>query len=132
MWEQFLTTEPFYRPFVDLLELPAEEVGLTTDAAGSPEMGFGCSFQLEYLSQQWPRGLISPLGSNNPSICWLKLYTVATAVALWGDNFKNMRIVIDCDNQAAVNILNKGTSKCPKCMELMRFITCHAMSHNTI
>ncbi len=95
MWEQFLTTKPYYRPFVDLLELPAQEVGLATDASGAASLGFGCTYKLQYLSQQWPTGLIADTNQVNPFICWLELYAVATAVALWGHHFKNSRIVMD-------------------------------------
>ncbi len=131
MWLQFLEQEPYFRPFVDQLQVPATKIGLSTDASGSEKLGFGCFFQLEYVSQQWPEGFIDP-ERRDPSICWLELYAVAVAVALWSQHFANMRVVLNCDNQAAVNIINSGTSKCLKCMELVRFITGHAIHHNII
>ncbi len=129
MWRQFLEMQPLYRPFVDHLEIPATRVGLASDAAGNPNLGFGCCYKLEYLSQQWPVELFQ---RDNPSICWLELYALATAIVLWGEEFSNQRVAFDCDNQAVVAILNHGTSRCTWCLELLRFITGHALAFNSI
>ncbi len=106
-------------------------MGLCTDAVGSEKLRFGCYFQGEFVSEQWPPGFIDP-ERKDPSICWLELFAVTVAVGLWSESFRNMRIELDCDNQSVVCIVNSGTSRCPKCMELVRYITGHAIAHNII
>ena len=43
---------------------------------------------------------------HDPSIEFLELYAVTVAVVTWIYRFRNRRIVLFCDNQAAVAMIN--------------------------
>lgn len=53
------------------------------------------------------------------------------AIQLWTYRLKNRRVVIHCDNQGVVAMINKGSSSCRKCMVLIRIITFTSMFYNT-
>jgi hypothetical protein len=59
-------------------------------------------------------------------IAWRELYAVVVACRVWGHSLSAKRIMIECDNIAIVYSVNKGTSKNPKIMSLIRdlFFTC--------
>ena len=52
------------------------------------------------------------------------------AIALWGHEWKRKRIVFHCDNLSTVSIINKGRSKIPVIMSLMRKLTWSAAIGN--
>ncbi len=126
MWEAFLTTEPHYKSFVEFLEQPASEVGLYTDASGNPSLGLGCVFNNTWMVAAWPQGFIKP----STSTCFLELVAVALAVEKWAPLLTNQRVILHCDNQATVAVVNAGTSRCPLCMVLIRKITSACLHHN--
>ena len=66
-----------------------------------------------------------------PSIEYLELYGVAVAVRLWLKKFKNSNIVLFCDNEAVVHMINNSAAKCKNCMALIRIIVLEGMIRNT-
>ena len=58
-----------------------------------------------------------------PSIAYLELYAVIIAIELWAYRLANVRIIIFCDNQSVVEMINKAASPCKKCMVLICIIT---------
>ena len=54
------------------------------------------------------------------SITWRELYAIVKAIATWGSEFRNKRILIHCDNAAVVYFVNSGTSRDPHIMKLVR------------
>ena len=65
------------------------------------------------------------------SIEYLELYGVTVAVVNWLRLFGNMKIVLFCDNQAVVNMINNATSSCKNCMVLLRIIILEGLVRNT-
>jgi hypothetical protein len=59
-------------------------------------------------------------------IAWRELYAVLVACRVWGHALSSRRLMIACDNIAIVFSVNKGTSKNPNIMSLIRdlFFTC--------
>ena len=43
----------------------------------------------------------------------------------------NQRIVLFCDNQAVVSMINNNTSSCKNCLVLIRMLVLHSMKLNT-
>ena len=56
----------------------------------------------------------------NPSIEYLELLGVCMAVHIWQDLLKHRRIILFCDNQSVMTMINNTTSKCRNCMILIR------------
>ena len=54
------------------------------------------------------------------SINWRELCAVALAVATWGSQWQGHRIVMHCDNMCVVECINRGASKSPDMMRLIR------------
>ncbi len=60
--------------------------------------------------------------------CWLGDQVVA--VTLWGHKLIGKKIVLRCDNESVVSIINKQTSKCPQIMALVRFMVLRCLKSN--
>jgi hypothetical protein len=54
------------------------------------------------------------------SIAWRELYAVVTVLATFASSLRGKRILINCDNQAIVHVLQTGTSKNNAIMNLVR------------
>ena len=53
-------------------------------------------------------------------IAWRELLAIVVSCRLWGHTFTTKRVLIQCDNLAMVHSVNKGTSKNPAIMSLVR------------
>ena len=76
-----------------------------TDAAKTPSLGFGCVFGGQWTFGKWNSQFII---EQDPSIEFLELYALCIGIFAWERKLQNMRIVIFCDNEAVVNIVNTG------------------------
>ena len=126
-WEQFLTTtdRSICQPFIDLsIKEMADVLNFYTDAAKGETLGFGGVFNKHWIVGQWPENFIA---EKDPSIEFLELFGVVTAVIAWAQELQNRRIVLFCDNQSVVAMINNSSSKCQKCMILIRILTFHSM-----
>ena len=105
----------------------AEEIGFLTNASKNPKLVCGGWCGKQWFSQQWEEDFI---GDEDPSIAYLELFAVAVGLKLWLHKFKNKRIIIKCDNQATVQMINNSSSSCKNCMVLIRVIVLHSLIHN--
>lgn len=76
MWEAFLTSEPYYKSFIEALEMPASEVEWYTVAVGGEQLGFGCYLNGRWMYGQWPPGFIA----QGISTCYLELLALVISV----------------------------------------------------
>ena len=67
---------------------------------------------------------------ENISISFQELYPIVVAAILWGMDWSRKRIQFNCDNEATVQILNKGRSKSADIMKLMRRLTLVAAKYS--
>ena len=129
IWKQFLTTpDIFYRSFMKQDIHTAEAIDMYSDASRNFELGFGAYCGSEWSFGQWDKDFCS---AKDPSIEYLELFGVAVALLNWLKFFRNSRIVLFCDNQAVVNMINNDSSKCKNCMVLIRFIVLEGLCCNT-
>ncbi len=126
LWKQFLLDQPHNKSFLDLTETTAEEVQLFTDASGSNNLGFGCYLDVVWIAKQWPSNFVTA----HTSTCFLELFAVTVAIVKWAHLFTNKRILLHCDNQATVAVVNAGTSRCTKCLQLLKAIAFTSMTLN--
>ena len=123
-----LNPTAYARPFMDLSHVySAEEIDLFTDASANPNLGCGGHSRNEWFYYQWNETFLL---DKQPSIEYLELFGVAIGVLLWAHKYKNKRVCLFCDNISVVYMLNKNTSKCKRCMVLIRLIVLHCMVHN--
>jgi hypothetical protein len=105
MWSTFLSGWNRISFFYDDQITVAGDMELFTDAASN--FGFGGYFQRKWFSSEWPLELASSLESNL-SMAFRELYPIVVAAYLWGHLWCRKRIMFHCDNEAVVNIVNKG------------------------
>ncbi len=105
--------------YYDELESSAT-LKLYTDAA--PSVGFGGVFNGQWFASAWPNELLSaPV--NTLSTALLELYPIVIACILWGKQWSRKQIMFFCDNEATVNIINKGHSSVPFINRFVRRLT---------
>ena len=96
------------------------ELKFYTDAA--PSLGYGGIFGDQWFAGGWPVEL-SALPPSVQSTALMEIYPIAVACVLWGHLWSRKRIVVFCDNEAAVHIINKGRSNVPLINSFVRRIT---------
>ena len=129
VWKLFLeSSEVYSRPFIDLDSYThAEELDWFTDSAKAVGKGFGGHHNEEWFQGLWDEEFLK---LKDLRIEFLELYAVAIGVLLWMKKYRNQRIVLFCDNQSVVWMINKMSSKCPNCMTLIRLLTIESLMSN--
>jgi hypothetical protein len=129
MWFRFLQEWNGISVFYHTFETDSNTLQLYTDASGS--IGFGGFFHGHWFSEPWPKPLQRFITEEDIfSIAFRELYPIVVAALLWGEFWKKRRIVFLCDNQATAAIINKGRSKCPTIMTLVRRLIYCAARYN--
>ena len=128
-WDTFLQhSSAFSRPFFDFHDqLLAEHIDWYTDASANPELGMVGICGTSWFITQWDSNFMR---ANNPSINYLELLALAVGVFNWLHRFRNKRIIVYCDNESVVYMVNQASSKCPNCMVLIRLVTLQCLIHN--
>lgn len=149
VWQQFLNHQGrVSRPFLDMnCKLEADTFLFTTDASRNQRFGVGgffaltqiwretdflIRFQHEQYVNRWFSAVWDPsfIAISNSSIEVCEMMALATAVVLFSKYLENRRVVIWCDNQAVMHMVNTATSSCKKCMYLLRIITATQLKYN--
>ena len=129
-WELFLENagaSALCRPFLDWDRFNTyQEIEFFTDASG--KIGYGCFFRGKWVFGEWDRDFLS---KAEPSIEFLELFALVVGLITWADELANSRIVIFCDNQAVVEMVNNTTSSCRNCMYLLRLMVLSGLRFNT-
>lgn len=132
-WLQFLNMdEAVCRPFIDFESvMHADEIDFFTDGALDDErLGVGGRFGRSWLSGMVRMSEFWDV-STKITIQMVELYSILLALSLWIDRLSNRRVVLFCDNEAVMHMLNKSTSSCKVCMVMLRMITLWSMKFNT-
>ena len=128
IWKGFLSkSESFSRPFMETVSLNAMEVDMFSDASRNFNLGFGA-----YCGPEWCWGRWDKLFCDvaQPSIEYLELYAVLVGALNWIKFFSNRRIILFCDNEAVVHMINNSSSKCKNCMVLIRLLVAECLVSN--
>ena len=70
------------------------------------------------------------MSTKQPSIAYLELYALTTGILIWSELLKNCRIVVNCDNQSVVDMVNSTSSNCKNCMYLIRLLALSGLVNN--
>ena len=127
MWLTFLKhPSVFCRPFLDFSKvLIADEIDMYSDA--SRRIGLGALCGSSWMYKQWDQTF---LDECHPSIEYLELFAVTAGVLTWIHRFRNRRIILFCDNESVVNMINYTTTSCKNCMVLIRLLVLKGLLEN--
>ena len=129
IWELFLEqagASALCRPFLDRnMFITSKQICFYTDASG--KIGYGCFFNGKWAFEEWDQVF---LRKAKPSIEYLELFALTVGILTWADLLVNTRIVIFCDNQAVVHMVNNTMSGCKNCMFLLRLLVLNCLQHN--
>ena len=132
VWLSFLENvrdRSICRPFIDLYAFEnSQPLDFHTDASKGVSKGIGCVFGKFYTWGQWDPDFIKLYNPSieylellyNPSIEYLELLSLTVGVLVWSSLLQNKRIIIYCDNQAVVQMVNNSSSSRHNCMVLIR------------
>ena len=97
------------------------------DSSAGATKGFGCVFDKNWTCGLWGKKFIN---TQKTTIQYLELYALCAGIFTWADKLSNTRIIIFCDNQAVVEMVNNYTSSCRICMHLIRLLVLNCLIHN--
>ena len=115
----------FYNDFVET----SSSLKFFTDAA--PSVGYGGFYDNQWFAKPWPVELTA-MASNVKSIALFELYPIVLACLIWGKEWKRKQITVFCDNEATVNIINKGRSSVPIINSLIRRLSWTCITDNFV
>ena len=87
----------------------------------------GAICQLSWMVQQWEPWFIRKYKLRKE---YLELFTLVAGVLKWIHRFRNRRIVLFCNNESVLSMLNHTTSGCKKCMLLVQILVLKCMTKN--
>ena len=103
---------------INFLPFARAQITLTSDASGS--WGCGAFYEARWFQFQWS-DLLRP-----QNIAAMELLPILLASAMWGSNWQAHHILCQCDNQAVVAVLNKGSAKDLMLAHILRCISFYA------
>ena len=125
MWSKFLKEWNGVSFFVNDDIVNAADIQLFTDATMT---SFGGYYMYQWFQGEFPVEMLD----EQTSMAFFELYPIVMACVLWGHLWTRKRILFNCDNLAAVDIITKGRSKIPSIMKLMRKLTYHSAMHSYV
>ncbi|KAM4748862.1 uncharacterized protein WCC33_006262 [Rhinophrynus dorsalis] len=125
IWEQFLA-EYNGQTCWQSAALDSPVLELFTDAAGS--FGFGAYFRGHWCVSEWPSEWSGSVLIRN--LTFLELFPIVVAVEVWGELFRNSRVVFWTDNIGVVHVVNRSTSASPPVLALLRFLVLRCLQLN--
>ena len=131
VWLKFLDTgtiNSVCRPMIDLqVVTSAVDLGFTSDASANPRLGYGVTLGDNWLSGCWDAAFIL---DKKPSIEYLELFALLAGILTWEYKLQNIRLLVHCDNQVVVAMINNLLSSCKNCMKLLRILTLNNLNIN--
>ena len=131
VWLDFLTSDlklVVNRPMIDLsVVVQAIDIGFFSDASAAARLGFSSLLKNRWIFGAWGPEFIT---QEKPSIEFLELFALVAGILTWERELSNCRIIVHCDNQAVVSMVNNITSSCPNCMYLLRVLVLNGLKFN--
>jgi hypothetical protein len=126
MWKHLLDQWNGVSMFIDPAATVAPDMELYTDAS---RVGYAGYYQGLWFSDGWPESL-RLTWDKDVSMTFCELYPIVVAAIVWGNQWTCKHILFHCDNTGAVHAINKGRSKSPHIMALMRRLVLVAAQYN--
>lgn len=106
MWSMFLSQWNGVSMFMHDEITLADDMQLFTDAT---PRAFAGVYGEQWFQGEFPIDFVP--SADVASMALYELYPIVMAAVLWGGKWAQKRIVVNCDNAATVDIINKGRSK---------------------
>ena len=127
IWLEFLNAEEtessqtVNRLMMDFLStsVTSEKICFYSDASGSEILGYGALLGKNWINGNWEEGFVK---TAKPSIEYLELFALVAGIMTWESKLRDCRIIVFCDNQSVVHMVNGMTSSCKNCMLLIRLL----------
>ena len=123
-WKNCLSTWNGKSLFYEEYWSSSIDLHLWTDAS---DIGFGALFGDKWISVPFSGELEYCKGFT---IAWRELYSIVSASATWGPYLRSKRVLFHCDNEAVVQIIQKGSSRDADMMNLVRKLFYICVSNN--
>ena len=133
IWASFLELQDINRtilcrPFVDIHKtIQADTLQFFTDAAKGKTLGMGGVLHSLSFFAQWEPNYIK---LYNPSIEYLELLAICMETFCWSEQLQNQCIIMFCDNESMVTMVNDTMSSCKNCMLLIRKLVLRSLEYN--
>ena len=117
-WREFLPNWNGVELFQDDVT-SSFDLSLFTDAS---DIGMGGVLGDDWFSAKWPTKFSSSCCSTN----FQEIFAIYTAVTIWENKLQNKQILIHCDNETVVTVINSGSCKNDRIMDVVRnlFFVC--------
>ena len=122
-WAMFLENYNGVSLIINDQWLASEKLELFTDASG---IGFAGTLIGQWFQGYWPPSW------QDFNIAIKELFPIVVALILWSNILKDKHLLILCDNEAVVYVINSQTSKEKHLMSLIRTMTVSLMRNNVI
>ena len=106
------------RSFIPFNPPPQCDVLITTDASGN--WGCAATWGDHWWQWQWTSS------TSNWNISAKELFPIILAAATRGSQWWHAQVNCNCDNQAAANVINKGSARDPLLAHLLRYLFFYA------
>ena len=131
-WLLFLTESTdlvkYCRPFTNLaITMEATELGFHTDSSSNGRLGFGGICGGQWFARQWE---VNYIRNFKLSIGYLELYAVYIGLYIWSEKIRDKRLINHFNNMSVVQMVNNTTSRCKRCMHLVRLIVLRRLCFN--
>ena len=126
MWKKFLRSWNGAKFFLSSTWESSDCLEFYTDASGA--LGYGGIFLTKWFYGKWVPH--HKLGQPGISIAWQELFAIVTACHIWGEHLQNRRLILHCDNESVVNVINSKRSRIPRVMDLFRHLTFLTLQYN--
>ena len=102
------------------------DLGFATDASST--IGCGGVYGTHWFAHRWSSELLRLPFQH--SSAFFEIIPIVIAASLWGHEWSRKRILLLCDNQAIVSVINKGRSESSLIMPFVRRLTLLSMQHH--
>ena len=127
VWKTFLTGFNGVSYMQNPNWITNSDLELFTDSAGGVNLGCGAYLHGSWVFMKWPSHWKNEILSD---ITYLEIIPIALAIYLWGDRFENKKVLMHCDNESVVSVLNIKSSKSERVMSILRKIVYWSLIHN--
>lgn len=139
MFKTFFTDNNYFTssvPFLRRLGLQSSALEIMADAAGNPNLGFGCyASNGEWCAYSWkdtnwfqPESATGTTLKARDVIFQLELFAIISAFRLFGKHTPGMVVLLRSDNMSTVHAINSMTSDLEAPMQLLRQLALTCMS----
>ena len=122
-WLRFLAHYNGITPILETEWLDSRVLQFYTDAS---DTGYGAYFAGEWFKGRWVDGV------REMPIAVREMFAVTLAVRAWGQQLRNRKLIIWCDNQCVTYVFAKQFSKCGKLSFLLRELVLACLNFNVL